>query len=229
MRGRVVAVEGPSAAGKTRAVGAVARHLGGAPLAEAYERVSPRPALEWSGPTGLLRLERLLLTEDARRFREARDLAEAEGTVVVDTGFLGTLTYTGGLVRQGAAPRSVLHELVRTARELAHRGEWGLPDGILYLQTPVAERTRRARRDPVGHPSATQPRHQQVAAEESRFYRSVLAPAYGPRFRRVSGTGAAANVVIRLTRAAEAIIAPGHGAPAYGPILRAVERFGSVP
>jgi len=224
MAARIIAVEGPSAAGKTRAVSTVARHLGGAPLAEAYDRVTPRPSLDWARPAELLRLEQRLFAEDARRFREARDLAEAEGFVIADTGFLGTLTYTWGLVRVGAAPGSLLRALVRTARTEGKVARWGLPDAVLYLRTPASERDRRSQNDAVGHPVEHRARHQRVAVEERRFYQNVLAPAYGPRFRFVSGRGRPAEVVGRLVRAAERVAAAPGGAPPLGPILRSLER-----
>jgi len=229
MPGRVVAVEGPSAAGKTRAVGAVARRLGGAPLAEAYDRVRPRLPLRWKNPGALLRLERTLLAEDARRYREARDLAEAGGIVVTDTGFLGPLTYTTGLVLQGDAPRRVLTALVRTARDLASRGQWGLPDAILYLETPEAERARRARRDPVGHPVDLRERHERVATEERRLYTMVLAPAFGPRFRSVSGRGLPASVARRLATSATGVARVRGPAPRVGKILDALLTSEGVP
>jgi len=210
-------------------VGAVARRLGGAPLAEAFDRVRPRPPLVWTRPSGLLRLERTLLAEDARRYREARDLAEAGGVVVTDTGFLGPLTYTWGLVRSGAAPRAVLTALVGHARDLALEGRWGLPDAVLYLDTPAAERARRAHRDPLGHPASLRARHERVAAEERAFYHTCLAPAYGRRFRTVSGRGPPGSVVRRLAATAAEVARTRQGTPPVERILRALAAEGSVP
>ncbi len=201
MSGWLVAVEGPSAAGKSRTVRAAARRLGVTALPEAYDRLRPRPPLSWATNAQLLRLEQGLLREDARRFREGRRLADAGATVLADTGFLGPLTYTAGLVRQGLAPPSVLHRLVRTARTWGAAGRWGLPDAIRFLRTPGAERRRRAASDPRGHPSLLQARHQSIARDEQRFYRTVVARELGPQFRYLSGTGSPDGVVDRLVRA----------------------------
>lgn len=183
----------------------VAPSLGAAPLTEAYDRLRPRPALTWRGPAALLRLERRLLGEEARRYREARELAEAGVLVLADTGFLGPLTYTRALVARGAAPHRLLARLVDDARELAEQGRWGLPDAFVYLVTPSAERHRRAARDPLGHPPSLQPRHQAAGAAEARFYRATVAPAFGARFRFVSGDGAPSRVAARVRRAVAAL------------------------
>lgn len=228
MRGRVVAIEGPSAAGKTWAVRDVAPGLGAAPLAEAYDRLRPRPPLAWRTPGELLRTERRLLTEEARRYQEARELAEVGGLVLADTGFLGPLTYAGAVVAHGLVPRSVVVRLVEEARGLAATGRWGLPDAFVYLRTPPAERRRRAARDPRGHPGSLQRRHQLVGEAELRFYRSAVAPRFGPRFRFVSGDGAPALVAGRVRRAVGRILSARSSPPPIDPILNALETAGTV-
>jgi thymidylate kinase len=201
MSGRLVALEGPSGAGKSRAVGEVANRGDVTGLPEAYDRIRPRPALSWSSDEELLRLELRLLREDARRYREARALVRRGKIVLADTGFLGPLTYTAGLVRRGLAGPRVLRALVETAGRWADAGRWGLPDAILYLRTSPSDRRRRALADARGHPPSEQARHQQIAAEESRFYRTVVRPLYGPRFRVVSGEGPPDLVAARVGRA----------------------------
>ena len=223
MTGWLVAVEGPSGAGKSRAVRGTARRLGAYAIPEAFDRLRPRPRLTWTTEAGLLRLERRLLREDARRYREGRRLAESGATVLADTGFLGPLTYTEGLVRRGLASRLVLRELVRTARSWSDEERWGLPDAVLYLRTPLHERRRRAAHDPRGHPSPLQARHQLIAEEERRFYRTVVAPQLGGRFRFVSGAGSPEEVDRRLGQALARSRTPARR-PSLERILTAIGR-----
>ena len=119
--------------------------------------------------------------------------------------------------------------LLATARALANRGRWGLPDAILYLDTPAGERALRARRDPVGHPADLRARHVRVAEEERRLYRTVLAPAFGHRFRVVSGRGLPSAVARRLATAARSVASARIPPPDLGPILDALDLAGSVP
>jgi hypothetical protein len=224
----LVAVEGPSASGKTRAVEGAADRFGVIAIAEAFDRLRPRPDLRWRTPAGLLRLERRLLREDARRYREARRLTRTGATVLADTGFLGSLTYTRGLVHRGHAPPRVLTALLSTARALEVRGDWGLPDAYLYLRTPALERRRRARRDIHGHPEALQDRHQEIAREELSFYRAAVIPRFGPRFRFVSGAGDRSTVLGRLGRAVRRLASSRSQRPSLDRILEAVEDLASV-
>jgi thymidylate kinase len=228
MRGRLVAVEGPSASGKSRAVRGASRRLGATVLPEAYDRIRPALALTWTSAAGLRRLERRLLRDDGRRYREGRERSTGGATVLADTGFLGPLTYTAGLVRLGLAPRPVLVDLLQRARASEAEGQWGLPDAIVYLRTPLAERRRRAEGDPQRHPAHLRRRHEAVATEESRFYRTVVAPEYRDRFVFVSGRGSPDDVVARLVKAVERTpvrIRP----PVARRILEAIDRVGSVP
>jgi hypothetical protein len=221
--GWLVAVEGPSAAGKSRAVATAARSLGLPSIPEAFDRLKPRPSLGWTGDAQGLRLERRLFAEDVRRFQEGRRQADAGATVLADTGFLGPLTYTFGLVRVGLAAPSVLTRLLRLARTFRPGEVWGLPDAILYIQTPDSERRRRAALDPIGHPSDLQARHQSVAREEQRFYRRHVAPEFGPRFRSVVGYGGVEGVAARIEGALPRTRAP-HRRPSLDRILDAMER-----
>jgi len=228
MSGWLVAVEGPSAAGKSRAVATAGRSLGLPTLAEAYDRLRPRPSLDGRTDAQWLRLERRLLNEDARRYEEGRRLAEAGATVLADTGFLGPLTYSVGLVRLGLASGSLVTDLVRFGRELRDEGRWGLPDSVVYLRTTAAERRRRAALDPVSHPLALQARHQAVAAEELRLYRTVVVPEFGARFRFVLGIGGSEGIAARIVSA----LPQSRGdvrRPSLERILRAIEREGTVP
>ncbi|MGC2360584.1 MAG: AAA family ATPase [Thermoplasmata archaeon] len=197
-RGTLVAVEGASAAGKTTAVAAAAKATGWTVVSEAYRRLRPVPSLEFRSPTDLLRLERKLLDEDARRYSEARRRTESGATVLADTGFFGPLTYSWGLVAAGAASPPVLRSLVDRARTLADRGKWGLADLYIYLDAPPAVRAARARSDPLGHPPLLAARHEKVGVTERRFYLERFAPLLGRRFRRLSGADRAARVAERV-------------------------------
>ncbi|MGI0155793.1 MAG: AAA family ATPase [Thermoplasmata archaeon] len=210
MSGTVIAIEGPSAAGKTTVAARVARTTGGVVLPEAYRRIIPTPNLELGSPAELLDLEERLLREDADRYLEALARARAGATVVADTGFLGPLTYTWALVVQGAAPLSSLVALRDRARSLARHGEWGLADEYFYLETTAAARAGRIRADRAGHPPALARRHEEVGVLELRFYRERFAPLLGSRFHRVPAGETApvvADRVVALLRAP--IPAPG--------------------
>jgi hypothetical protein len=194
-----VAVEGASASGKTTAVETAARGAGWTFLPEAYRRIVPSPSLEFHSPAELVDLELRLLQEDARRYTEARARAETGATVLADTGFLGTLTYTWALLAAGAAPRSALSSVVKRARSLHALRQLDLADGYVYLDTPAPVRASRARADPTGHPVELATRHARIGDLERGFYRDRFAPLLGHRFRSVSGSGPV-RVVARRVR-----------------------------
>ena len=198
----MIAVEGPSGAGKSEAVRRAAAAIGAAVLPEAVERLRPRPSLDFRTTPELRRLERRLLDEDGRRFRDARRLADRGRVVLADTGFLGPISYTAGLVDLGLAPRPLLDELIARAAEAAVAETWGLPDVVVVLRTPAPLRRRRAAGDPVGHPAALRERHERVGRREARRMASVLTPVLGREFRSISGTGRPEIVAARLARIA---------------------------
>jgi AAA domain len=197
-RGRLIAVEGASAAGKTTLVSSAARRYGWQALPEAFDRLDPTPSLEFHSARGLLRLEGLLLAEESRRYREARRVLRRGGTVLADTGFLGPVTYTWGLVRLGQAPASVARRLEESARVLVERGVLGIPDLTVYLGTTVAERRRRARADPDRHPAALASRHEAVGRVERSLFETALPAALPERFRTLLGRGDPRTLVARL-------------------------------
>ena len=100
----IVSIDGPSATGKSTVVGTAAATLGWVPLAEAFDRLDPTPDLRFRSDRELAELERALLEEDGRRWTLAREIRGRRLTVVTDTGFLGALTYTEGLVVLGVGP-----------------------------------------------------------------------------------------------------------------------------
>jgi thymidylate kinase len=199
--GRVVALEGPSGAGKSTAASRLAPRLGGIRLAEAYRRLRPTPSLALGTPRELAGLEARLLHEELRRYVEARRLADRGRVVVVDTGFLGPISYSRALVALGLAPPSLVGRLVHRAGQALAHGRWGFPDLTIYLSVGDRELRRRVATDPVGHPPAWAARHSAAGRIERTLYRQVLAPLLGPHFVSVPASGSPAGVVRRAVRA----------------------------
>ncbi len=168
--------------------------FGWVPLAEAFDRIDPAPDLRFSSDRELEELERTLLEEDARRYRNALSLRATGLTVVTDTGFLGPLTYTAGLVALGRASPTVLRRIAARARELERRRAWGMPDVVVHLAASPSVRRARARSDRPGHPADLERRHAEVGRWEERFLRTSLPSAFAGRV-----------VVVRAGRGADAV------------------------
>jgi hypothetical protein len=198
--GLLVAIEGPSAAGKTTVTEAIARSAGWVPLGEAYRRLSPPLSLEFRSPEELLRIERTLLREEARRYSEASERLATGASVLADTGFLGPLTYTLALVRRNQAPPSTLTTILEEARGLGARGEWGLADGYVYLDTSAEVQAARASSDPAGAAPALAARHRELGAIEREFYLEHFARLWGRRFRVVPADRPPSEVAVDVTR-----------------------------
>lgn len=234
--GRLIAVEGPSAAGKTTLVRRAARSLGWCALGEAFDRLDPVPSLEYGSSQQLRLLEGKLLAEEARRYREARRQCARGHTVLADTGFLGPITYTRGLVALDLAPTSVARSLERKARSLLQRGVLGIPDLTVYLDLSTNERRRRARADPDRHPLALFRRHTTVGRLERAYYVTTFAAALPDRFRTLSGRREPRTLVASL-RAVVREVAPTPSTRAeallllssLGPLPRAVRDAGGSP
>lgn len=228
-RPRLIAVEGISGAGKSTVVARAAAAFGWVPLAEAYDRLDPRPPIGAVAAPALARVERTLLAEEARRYRAARALVAGGATVIADTGFLGPLTYSAALAALGLVPRSLLDDLLARTRRLAARGGWGVPDLTVYLATRPATRRRRVARDPARHPPALAARHEAAGRIEARFYAELLPRALPGRVRRVAADRPVEGVVAALGRAARSIApAAPSGAPARR-VLRLFARFSGPP
>jgi hypothetical protein len=203
----VVSVDGPSAAGKSTVVARAAASFEWVPLAEAFDRIDPAPDLRFSSDRELETLERTLLEEEARRYRTALSLRARGLTVVADTGFLGPLTYTAGLVALGRAPPTVLWRLVARARELERRRAWGMPDVVVHLAASPSVRRARARSDRTGHPADLERRHAEVGRWEERFLRTSLRSAFAGRVVIVRA-GRDADTVARTLRSAVRRVRP---------------------
>ena len=201
-RALVIAVEGSSAAGKSATVRAAARAFGWVALREAYDRLDPAPSLVVPTAARLLATERRLLREEVRRYRDAlRERAHGR-TVVADTGFLGPVTYTAGLVARDEAPRSVLLAVARAARR---PGGPGLPDALVYLEASRALRKQRARRDRRHHPASLEARHDRIGRFERRVCLELLGRILPGRVRTVTAVGAPLAVARRLRAAVQGI------------------------
>jgi len=203
----VVSVDGPSAAGKSTVVARAAASFEWVPLAEAFDRIDPAPDLRYSSDRELEKLEGTLLEEDARRYRTALSLRARGLTVVTDTGFLGPLTYTAGLVALGRAAPAVLRRLVARARELERRSAWGMPDVVAHLVASPSVRRARARGDRLGHPVDLERRHAAVGTWEERFLRTSLRSAFAGRVVVVRADRGV-DTVARTLRSAVRRIAP---------------------
>jgi hypothetical protein len=201
-RPRVVAVEGPSAAGKSSVVARVAAAEDWLPLAEATDRLGATVDLRYRSAAELARLERRLLDEEALRWATARTWVRRGRTVVADTGFLGPLTYTWGLVEAGLTPARTLGPLLRRARSLADRHLWGLADLTIYLAVGEGTRRRRARADPARHPADLYARHEVVARREREFYLTEWPRVDPGRVRPVRADAPVAAVARRVARVA---------------------------
>jgi thymidylate kinase len=200
----IVALEGASAAGKSAVLDAASTWSGWSRVREAVDRIDPPPSLEFTSPARLLALETQLLTEEARRYREAVALRQQGQFVLTDTGFWAPLVYTWGLVVAGLAPSAVLRPLVARADRWLAQGRWGVPDLAIYLDTPEEIRMRRARADPAHHPPQLQRRHQQIGRIERALFQKVFPVLLPNRIRSVSGAGPLAALAERVRAAVDA-------------------------
>ncbi len=221
--GRLIALEGPSAVGKTRVAEALAARLGGRLVPEAFRRLTPPPSLRLTGRGPLLRLERRLLAEEMRRYREAERGRRRGDTVVLDTGFLGPLTYAIGLTQMD--PRcDVTAPLLRELARRSRAGALRLPDLTVYLNAPRTELARRARSDPRGHPPALVRRHWAVARTEGTLWRALARRLPSGRVRFVRARGSPSRLAQRIASALARFPPPPPGPGELGPLLRALER-----
>jgi hypothetical protein len=184
----VLAVEGPSGAGKSRLVAALHRWTGWPILDEAWVRLGRAPDLAPASPLGLRRLEERFVAEEERRYAEARALADTGTPVLCDTGFLGPVTYTAGLATLGFTGTDVAQAvLARFERALAS-GRLGVPDRVLYLDTPPAIALARAERAGPTHPRRFLARHALVGWREREWWLGPFATVLPRRIDRLEGS-----------------------------------------
>jgi hypothetical protein len=222
----VIAIDGISASGKSTVVARAAATFGWVPLAEAYDRLEPRPRIGVRSDRALARVERLLLEEESVRWRAARQLRASGRTVIADTGFLGPLTYSWALEALGGARPGLLRGLVERARRLAARGDWGMPDVVVYLVTRASVRRRRAGADPVRHPPALAVRHEAAGRIEERFFAEILPEALPGRVRGLDGDRGGAPLIGSLRRTVrDAVPLPARSRAAF----RVLDLFSEPP
>ncbi len=198
----IVALEGPSAAGKSTTAARLAARRGWAVIAEAVDRLDPPPSLRLGSESELLALETKLLKEEERRFAAAARLAAQGTTVVCDTGFLGPLSYTAGLRATGRCEARTFRRLLAVVRRQARAERLGLADLSVYLAAPPPVRSARARADPVRHPPEFRARHEEVGRFEWEVYRPWLAARQPGRVVVVRSTGDAEAVARAVERRA---------------------------
>jgi hypothetical protein len=223
--GRIIALEGPSGAGKSTVVRAAARAYGWTALAEAFDRLAPPPALRFRTARELLQIERVLLMEERHRYREAERRRRQGETVIADTGFLGPVTYTAGLVALGEAPPGVLKVVRRLAESPSGIARAHLPDLIVYLDAPAAVRRRRASDDPARHPVEFRRRHEAVGRWERRFYRDLALGSMPGQVRFVRANAPPRILAARI-RALARTSHPGPEKPC--PLVRLFDRVDAL-
>lgn len=195
-----VALEGPSGVGKTSVVRALAGRTGRTELAEAYDSVVDVPSLEFDTRADLLRIERRLVTLELRRFRAATGFRTRGVPLVLDTGFLGPLTYSMGLREELGSGWDVVDDIRRQFTRAAGTGDWGIPDLTLYLEAPAATIRERTLSAPATHPLHLTERHARVARRERVYWLERVARAVPGRVLRVDATGDVEATVDRILR-----------------------------
>jgi hypothetical protein len=207
-RGPVIAIEGMSGSGKSRLVESVGDSEGWPVLREAWDRRRPRLSLGYRGPRDLLRLEGRLLSEELRRWRDARRLAGEGAPVLCDTGFLGPLSYLRGLRAVEPELGELRPPLLHRLRTAAGAGRFGLPDRTLYLDTPPALARRRAARSSRPHPVRFRTRHLAVGRVEREFWLGEASDLLRGRLTVLDGRGSVRRLGSTLTRLARRPVPP---------------------
>ncbi len=201
----IIALEGPSASGKSTVAARLCARRGWALIAEGADRLDPPPSLDFRSEGELFDLETKLLEEDARRFESACRLAARGETVVCDTGFLGPLSYTAGLAATRKCEARTYARLLAAARRHARARRIGLPDLSVYLAVPAALRAERAARDPAHHPARLRARHELIGRFEWDVVRPWLTAGQHGRVAVVGSTGPVEAVARTVERRAKAI------------------------
>ncbi|MCI4339811.1 MAG: hypothetical protein L3J73_00885, partial [Thermoplasmata archaeon] len=143
-------------------------------------------------------LERRLFREEGRRWADAMRVRGTGSPAVLDTATFGPLTYSWGLREGVDASWDVLPDLVRSARQMAGRGAWGVPDLTVYLDVPEEVARSRARRDPSGHPPETAARHAVVGRWERILYEREFPRRLPGRFVSITGEGTPGEVAYAI-------------------------------
>lgn len=174
-----MAVEGPSAVGKTTVTRLIADRTDWTVLGEASLRIDPRLNLRVASPSDLLRIERRLLIEERRRCRSA-DRLRAQGVdVLLDTAPFGPATYAMGMAQRKPVYISAGGAIVDQVLRDLESQRLTVPDRVVYLTAPEAILRRRAEASVVDHPLEFADRHREVARFERGFWEEVAERSHG--------------------------------------------------
>jgi thymidylate kinase len=170
----LLAFEGPSGVGKTTLSRLLSDQLNWPLIPEAYGRLRPPKTLTFRTASELWRIEARLIEEDCRRYAEARRLRRTDSGVILDTDFLGPLTYSWGIAARMDAKFDIVEKVRRRLIEAQARREWGLADLYVYLDAPAALVAKRAASSPADHPTGLQERHEKVGQAERILFQDRL-------------------------------------------------------
>jgi thymidylate kinase len=223
-RGRVIAIEGLSGAGKTRLLRSARRQAGIRVIDEAWARLHPRPSLAYATPARLQQLELRLFREDLRRWTEARRAATRGQVAVCDTDFLGPALYIGALSRFDPVLAPVAHSLIDRIETALDADRWGTADLYLYLDTPAATAIRRAGRAPRSHPRTWRERHRRVGSLERTFWLGYAPSLLPGRIRVLDGRERPLRLELQLRGALQRARPPTSVAAARR-LLNGLRRF----
>jgi AAA domain-containing protein len=184
--GPIIAVEGISGAGKSTLVRALARRASATGIAEAWVRLRPQPALESRSRAALRCLELRLLEEERARARLARTFSDTGGTVWLDTGFVGPVTYERSLAALSPSRWGVGQPLLPRGESTIY-----LPDLTVYLDPPPVELLRRALHSEDTHNQFLVARHLTVGLVEREFWLREFRAAFPGRLVQVRDPGSA--------------------------------------
>jgi hypothetical protein len=188
-RGRLVALEGPSAVGKTSTGRAVAAGSNWLFLPEASALLRSAPTLEFHAPADLAAVERRLLEGERRRARATGRLLQDGVDVLLDTSPIGPATYSLGVARLWPEYRTVASRILTTVVSDLRAGRLLVPDEVLYLEAPPATLRRRASQARETHPAHLLERHWTVGAVERGFWSTLAQASLGSvRIVRTTGT-----------------------------------------
>jgi hypothetical protein len=196
-RGRVVALEGPSAVGKTTVSRLIGDQSDWTVLGEASVRLRPRPTLRFASPSDLFRIERRLLGEERRRSDTARQLSDRGLDVLLDTAPFGPATYSLAVARLDPAFGPTASRIAEHVVENVRVGRLLVPDRVVCLSAPDSALRTRAGSDRQRHPLRLAARHREVGRIERRFWTSLAKVSDGA-VGFISASGAPLGVTSRL-------------------------------
>ena len=170
----MLAIEGVSHVGKSTLARGLAKEWGSPAITEAYDRLGADRTLAFRSDLELRQIELELAQEDLQRMRDATTTSNEGPGVILDTDFLGPLSYTRGLVQLGMARPETFDWLLRRYEQELARQRWRPADYYLYLDAPPALLRRRA---VVGGSGRAGSGHRAPPARRRRRTAVLLGPA----------------------------------------------------